>query len=156
MSTKIEAPEGVPQIVITREFDAPRDLVFRAHTDPDLLKRWLGPRRLRMTVERMELRDGGRWQFTHYDGDNTHVFHGVHHGTPSPDSYVRTFEYAGASGHVSLETATFTEQDGRTTVRAVSAFQSVQDRDAAIASGMESGVVEGYQRLDELLATHPS
>lgn len=151
--TQIIAEPGVPQIVITREFDAPRELVYRAHTDPELLVRWLGPRRMTMTVERYEVRDGGTWRFIHRDTDGTEAgFHGVFHGTPSPDNLVRTFEFEGAPGHVSLETATFADHGGKTLVRTNAVFQSVEDRDAMIQSGMESGVNEGMERLDELLA----
>jgi uncharacterized protein YndB with AHSA1/START domain len=150
--TQIIAEPGVPQIVITRAFAAPRDLVYRAYTDPELLVRWLGPRRLTLTVERHDVRDGGTWRYIHRDTDGTEAaFHGVFHGTPSPDNLVRTFEYEGAPGHVSLETATFEERDGKTLVRTNAVFQSVEDRDAMIQSGMESGVNEGMERLDELL-----
>lgn len=151
--TQIIAEPGVPQIVITRAFDAPRELVYRAYTDPALLVQWLGPRRMTMTVERHEMRDGGTWRYIHRDTDGTEAgFHGVFHGTPSPDNLVRTFEYEGAPGHVSLETATFEDHGGRTLVRTNAVFQSVEDRDAMIQSGMESGVNEGMERLDELLA----
>jgi uncharacterized protein YndB with AHSA1/START domain len=152
--TQITAEEGTQQIVITRDFAAPRDLVFRAYTDPELLARWMGPRRLKTTIERYDVRDGGVWRFTHEDEQgNSFGFHGVHHGTPTPERFVRTFEFEGAPGHVSLETATLSEHDGVTTVRVVSVFQSVEDRDAMVAAGMETGVVEGYERLDEVLAS---
>lgn len=151
--TQITAEPGLPQIVITREFEAPRELVFRAYTDPELLVQWLGPRALTMTIDRYEVRDGGIWRFTHRgaDGDE-YAFHGVFHGTPSPDGIVRTFEFEGAPSHVSLETATFEEHGGRTLVRQNAVFQSVQDRDALAESDMEQGVNEGMERLDELLA----
>src|ERR1700691_784286 len=132
--TTITAEPGIPQIIITREFGAPRDLVFRAHTDPRLLVQWLGPRDLAMTIHRYDAR------------------HGVFHGDPSPDAIVQTFEFEGAPGHVCLQTATLAERGGKTLVRTVSAFQSVQDRDAMIASGMERGVHDSGERLAELLA----
>ncbi len=153
-TTRIVAEPGVPQIVITREFDAPRERLFRAHTDPEMLAQWLGPRRLTMIVERYDVRDGGIWHFIHRDTDgNEYGFHGVFHGTPSPeDGIVRTFEFEGAPGHVSLETLTFEDRDGMTLVCVNAVFQSVEDRDAMVESGMESGVNEGYERLDEMLA----
>ena len=152
-TTEIIAEPGIQQIVITREFDAPRELLFRAHTEPDLLVQWLGPRNLTMTVDRFEVRDGGTWRYLHRDADgNDYGFHGVFHGTPSPDGIVQTFEYEGAPGHVSLETLTFEEVEGRTRVRAVSVYQSVEDRDMMVQSGMEEGLNEGYDRLDELIA----
>ncbi len=151
--TQITAEAGVPQITMTCEFDAPRDLVFRAYTEPELLMQWLGPRDLTMTVEENEIRDGGRWRFIHTDaGGHEHGFHGVFHGTPSPDGIVRTFEYEGAPGHVSMETLTLTERGGRTLVRTVSSFQAVEDRDAMVASGMERGVHDSDERMTELLA----
>jgi uncharacterized protein YndB with AHSA1/START domain len=152
-TTAITAPAGLPYIEITRAFGASRDLLFRAHTEPELMVQWLGPRRLAMTVEHMEIRDGGTWHYTHRDaGGGAYGFHGVFHGTPSPDGIVQTFEYEGAPGHVSLDSLTFEESDGRTILHAKSVFQSVEDRDAMVASGMEGGLTEGYERLDELIA----
>jgi uncharacterized protein YndB with AHSA1/START domain len=151
--TQVIAAPGSPQIVMVREFDAPRELVFRAHMEPELLVQWLGPRQYRMTIDRYEVRDGGTWRYVHSDdAGNAYGFHGVFHGTPSMDGAVQTFEFEGAPGHVSLDTATFEDLGGRTRVRVNSVFQSVEDRDAMVKSGMESGVTEGYQRLDELLA----
>jgi uncharacterized protein YndB with AHSA1/START domain len=152
--TQIVAEPGVPQIVITREFDAPRELLFRAHVVPEMLVRWVGPRNLTMTIDQNDVRDGGKWRFVHRDGDgNEYGFRGIFHGDPSPDSTVRTFEYEGAPGHVSLETLTFAEQSGKTLLRVNAVYQSVADRDAMIASGMEDGVNDGYVRLDELTAS---
>ncbi|HEX5493158.1 MAG TPA: SRPBCC family protein [Mycobacteriales bacterium] len=151
--TQITAEPGIPQIVITREFDAPRDLVFRAYTEPDLVARWLGPHEMTMTVDQYDVRDGGRWRFVHTNPEGARFgFHGVFHGTPSVDSVVRTFEFEGVPGHVSMETLTLTELDGRTLMRTVSSFQSVEDRDGMIASGMERGVRESDERLDSLLS----
>ncbi|HEX5641119.1 MAG TPA: SRPBCC family protein [Thermoleophilia bacterium] len=149
---QISAPPGVPQIVTAVEFDAPRYLVFRAFMEPDLLAQWLGPRRVTMTIEEYDPRDGGRYRYTHHDPDgNTYSFRGVFHGEPSLEGAVQTFEYEGAPGHVSLDTLTLEEQGGRTTVRTNSVFQAVEDRDAMVQAGMEKGVTEGMQRLEELL-----
>ena len=152
--TEIIAEPGTQHIVIMREFDAPRELVYRAFTDAELLVQWLGPKRLMMTIERHELRDGGRYRYIHHDENGFEAgFHGVFHGEPSPDGgVVRTFEFEGYPGHVSLETLILEERDGKTLSRAISVFQSVEDRDGMIASGMESGVNEGNEKLDELLA----
>jgi uncharacterized protein YndB with AHSA1/START domain len=151
--TTITAEPGIPQIIITREFDAPRDLVFRAHTDPDLLVQWLGPRDLTTAIDRYEVRDGGTWRYVQTDAEgNTYGFHGVFHGDPSPDAIVQTFEFEGTPGHVCLQTAAFAERDSKTLLRTVSAFQSVEDRDAMVASGMERGVHDSGERLAELLA----
>jgi uncharacterized protein YndB with AHSA1/START domain len=151
--TQITATPGVPTIVIAREFAAPRDLVFRAHTDPDLLAQWLGPRELTTRIEVYEPRDGGKYRYVNVDADgNEYAFRGVFHGTPSPDLTVQTFEFEGMPGHVALETVTMEERDGRTLVRTVSSFQSVEDRDGIIASGMEHGVHDSDARMEELLA----
>jgi len=151
--TEITADPGIPLIVMTRDFDAPRDLVFRAYTEPQLLAQWLGPRDLITTVDRYDVRDGGRWRYVQKDPEGyEHGFHGVFHGQPSPEAIVQTFEYEGVPGHVMLETTTFEERGGTTLVRTVSSFQSVADRDGMVASGMERGVHEGDERLDDLLA----
>jgi uncharacterized protein YndB with AHSA1/START domain len=144
---------GVQRIEILREFDAPPEAVYRAHTDPELLVQWLGPRRLKMTLEHFEPRDGGTWRYTHHDDQgNAYGFHGVFHGTPSVTGITQTFEFEGAPGHVSLERVTFEDRGGKTLLRVLDVFQSVEDRDAAVASGMEGGYNEATERLDELLA----
>jgi uncharacterized protein YndB with AHSA1/START domain len=150
---KVTAEPGVPQIVTTREFDAPRALLYRAFTEPDLLAQWLGPRRFTMTIERFDLRDGGTWRYVHADdAGNAYGFHGVFHGDPSPDGIVQTFEFEGAPGNVSMDTLTLEEHDGKTTVRSNSVFQSVEARDAMVQSGMAEGMNDGYDRLDDVLA----
>lgn len=138
---------------VSREFDAPRDLIYRAHTDPELLAQWLGPRKYAMKIERWDVRDGGAWRFTHRDAEgNEYGFHGVFHGSPSPDGIVQTFEFEGAPGHVSLESLRLEERNGRTVVNTHSVYQSLEARDAMLQSGMADGMNEGYDRLDELVA----
>lgn len=155
--TKIIAEPGKQELFIIREFDAPRELVFRAYTDPDLLVQWLGPRYLTMTVETFERVSGGRWRYIQKDPDgNEYGFHGVHHEVLAPERIIQTFEFEGMpeSGHVILETAIFEAlPDGRTRVTGQSVFQSVEDRDGMVESGMETGVVEGFEQLDALLET---
>jgi uncharacterized protein YndB with AHSA1/START domain len=149
----LTAEPGVPQITTTREFDAPREILFRAHTEPDMLVQWLGPRDLTMTVDRLDNRDGGTWRFIHRDADgNEFGFHGVFHGAPSVDGIVRTFEFEGFPGHVSLETLTLEDRAGKTLVGTNVVFQSIADRDGMLQSGMERGYNESMDRLDELLA----
>lgn len=151
--TTINAPAGQPFIDVQREFQAPRDLVFRAFTEPELLAQWLGPRKYEMIVDEYDVRAGGSWRYRHRGADGTeHAFHGVFHGDPSPDRMVQTFEYEGAPGHVSLDQLVLEELDGATVVRTHSVFQSVAARDAMIENGMEGGMNEGFDRLDELLA----
>ncbi len=151
--TQIIAEPGVPQLLINREFSAPRDRVFRAYTDPDLLARRLGPRSVTTTIEDLDPRHGGIWRYVSRDAaGNEYGFRGVFHGAPSSDGFIQTFEFEGAPGHVCMETITFEDRDGGTLMRQNSIFQSVADRDAMIEAGMETGVIEGFERLDELLA----
>ncbi|MGH2540077.1 MAG: SRPBCC family protein [Actinomycetota bacterium] len=151
---QITAEPGVPQIVTSREFDASRDLLYRAFTEPDLMAQWLGPRKYTMKVERFDLRDGGTWRYVHIDdAGNEYGFHGVFHGDASLDGIVQTFEFEGAPGHVQMDTVTFEEHGGGTTVRTNSVFQTVEARDAMVEHGMTEGMTEGYERLDELLNT---
>lgn len=158
-STKITAEPGKQEIFITREFDAPRDLVFKAFVDPKLIVQWLlGPRKhgLTMTLDKFEPRTGGVYRFIHRDQQgNEYAFHGSIHEVLTPERIVQTFEFEGLpeKGHVSLETARFEElPGGRTKLITQSVFQSVADRDGMLQSGMEEGVNDSYDRLDELLA----
>jgi len=138
-----------------REFDAPRELVFKAHTNPNLFAQWIGPRGLTTTLEAFEPVSGGKWRFTQTDKDgNEFGFHGVFHEV-SLERVIQTFEFDGLpeSGHVTLETMTLEElPNGRTRLTAQSVFQTVSDRDGMVQAGMEHGVNEGYERLDEILA----
>lgn len=150
--SQLTAEPGSHQIIVTREFHAPRQLLFRAWTDPQLLKQWLGPRRLEMIVDHYYARDGGSYRYVHREPDGTeHGFHGVFHGDPSPDGMIQTFEYEGAPGHVSLDTLRMEERGGKTIVHINSVHQTVESRDAALASGMGDGLEEGFQRLEELI-----
>jgi uncharacterized protein YndB with AHSA1/START domain len=152
--TEITAEPGMPQIIVTREFTAPRDLVFRAYTEPDLLAQWLGPRDLTMTIDRYDAHDGGTYRYIHTAADGTEFrFRGVFHGDPAPHAIVQTFEYEGTPGHVALDSISLEERDGTTLVRTVSSFSSVEDRDYMVVEGMEQGVRESSERLDELLTT---
>lgn len=155
IETRITAEPGKQELFITREFDAPPELVFKAHTDPDLFARWIGPRGLTTSIEKFEPVSGGRWRFVQKDKDgNEYAFHGIFHEV-SPERLIQTFEFEGLpeSGHVTLETMRLEAlPNGRTRLTAQSVFQSVADRDGMIQSGMERGINEGYERLDELLA----
>jgi uncharacterized protein YndB with AHSA1/START domain len=153
-TTSVTAEPGVPFIDISRVFDAPRDLVFRAHTDPELLVQWLGGDKYDMIVDRYDVRDGGTWRYVHRDGDgNEWGFHGVFHGEPTRDGMVQTFEFEGAPGYVSLDALTLEDvEHGRTRVRIHSVHQSIEGRDAMVAAGMATGLSAGYRRLDELIA----
>jgi uncharacterized protein YndB with AHSA1/START domain len=153
--TKITAEPGKQEIVITREFDAPKELVFKAFTDPELYTQWLGPRGFTMTLETFEPRNGGTWRYVHKDKEgNEYAFHGVYHDVTAPERIISTFEFEGLpeKGHVVLETARFEALPGnRTKLTSQAVFQSVEDRDDEIQSGMEEGVNDSYDRLAELL-----
>ena len=151
--TIITAEPGRQELFISREFDAPRELVFKAHTDPKLYVQWLGPRGYEMRLETFEPVSGGRYRYLHKDRDgNEYGFHGTFHEM-SLERMVQTFEFEGFAGHVSLDSMTLEELPGdRTKVTVHSVFQSVSDRDSMIQSGMERGVNDGYERLDELFA----
>jgi uncharacterized protein YndB with AHSA1/START domain len=153
--TRITAEPAKQEIIITRDFDAPRALVFRAFTDPNLYVQWLGPRGLTTTLEMFEPRNGGSWRYIQTDQDgNEFAFHGVNHEVLPPERIIGTFEFDGLpeTGHVILQTARFKELPGnRTKLTSQSVFQSVEDRDGMLQSGMEAGVNDSYERLDELL-----
>ncbi len=153
--TEIIAEPGKQELFIIREFGARRELVFKAFTDPDLYVQWLGPRGLEMTLETFEPRSGGSWRYIQKDHEgNEFAFHGVNHEVTAPERIIGTFEFEGLpeSGHVILETARFEElSDDKTKLTSQSVFQSVEDRDGMLMSGMEEGINDSYNRLDELL-----
>lgn len=154
-ATTITAEPGQPVIEIAREFRATPEQLLRAHVEPEFLKRWLGPARLAMEIDEMDVRHGGRYRFRHCDHatGNEFAFRGVFHGEATVDGIMRTFEYEGAPGHVSLEQLWFDDLgDGRCLLRARAVHGSVEARDAMIEAGMEVGVNEGYAKLDALLA----
>ena len=141
------------EIAQTRVFDAPRALVFQAHTDPTLIPQWWGRRNDTTTVDQMDLRPGGAWRFiTRGDDGDENAFHGVYREIVPPARLVQTFEWEGLPGHVSVETMTLEEQDGQTKMTVTSRFDTVEDRDGMLGSGMEEGASETWVRLAELLA----
>jgi uncharacterized protein YndB with AHSA1/START domain len=152
--TTVTAEPGKQELFITREFDAPRELVHRAHVDPQLYVQWLGPHGYEMTLEAFEPVSGGKYRYVHKDRDgNEYRFHGSFHEI-SVERMIQTFEFEGYPGHVSLDCMTLEELPGGRTKAAIhSIFESVADRDGMVESGMEKGVREGYERLDEVLAT---
>lgn len=154
--TTITAEPGKQELFITRKFDAPRELVFKAHTDPEIYAKWLGPRELTTTFEIFEPVSGGRYRFIQKDkAGNEYAFHGVNHEVTAPERIIGTFEFEGLpeAGHVTLETLKLEAlPNNRTRLVAHSVFQSVADRDGMVQAGMENGVIEGYEQLDELLS----
>lgn len=152
-ATTLVAEPGRQEIVLRRVLDAPRELVLKTMTDPSLIPNWWGPKGLTTVVEKMDVRPGGAWRFVQRDPDgNEFAFNGVYHQVLPPERLVYTFEFEGVPGHVLLETVTFEELDGKTRLTDRSVFQTVEDRDAMVQSGMESGAKETMDRLAELLA----
>jgi uncharacterized protein YndB with AHSA1/START domain len=151
--TEITADPKVPLVRIVREFEAPPSEVFRAHTDPELVVQWLGPRRLQMRIDHWDCRNGGSYRYVHSSDGIVHAFRGCFHEVRPPGLIVQTFTYEGFPDGVALERLVLEELDGgRTRLVATSLVDSFEGRDAFLASGVEEGVNEGYQRLDELLA----
>ena len=149
--TTITAQPGTPFIDIEREFDATPAQVFRACTEPDLVAKWLGPRDLEIEVVEYDVRPGGSYRYIHRRAGEEYGFRGVFHSVAKNESVVQTFEFDGAPGQVCLETVTYEDLGGRTRLRTHSVFPSVETRDAALASGMEHGINDSYDKLSELL-----
>ena len=151
--TQIVSDPDVPLVRIVREFDAPRDKVFRAHTEPDLIAQWLGPRNLTMTIDHFDCRTGGSYRYIHSRDGEDYGFHGSFHEVRPNELIVQTFTFEGMPDGVALEKMVLEDiGDGRTRLTATSLVDSFADRDAFVASGMEAGVIEGYERLDDVLA----
>ena len=141
------------EIVSERVFDAPRDQVWAAYTDPELIPQWWGPRSAPVSVDVMDVRRGGAWRFVHRDSEGNEVgFRGTYREVTPPERIVQTFEWEGMPGHVIVETLTLEDLGGRTKVTGVSLFHTTEERDGMLASGMEGGLTETHDRLAELLA----
>jgi uncharacterized protein YndB with AHSA1/START domain len=140
------------EIRVERVFDAPRDVVFKAYTDPELIPQWWGPHETTTIVDVMDVRDGGSWRFIAQSSEGETAFRGTYREVTPPERVVQTFEWEGMPGHVSVETAEFEDLGEQTKVVTTSVFESRGDRDGMLQSGMESGLNETYERLDQLLA----
>jgi len=152
-TTKVTLPSDL-EILVTREFDAPRDIVYKAMTDPKLIPQWWGPRSDAITVDKMEVRPGGKWRFVATGPNGNYAFRGEYREIIPGEKIVQTFEFEPMAGHISVETATLTDlPGGRTLFTTRSVFTSKEDRDGMVQSGMESGLRESYDRFDELLAS---
>jgi uncharacterized protein YndB with AHSA1/START domain len=151
----ITAPEGVPFIDIEREFDAPVAAVFRAHAEPDLIKQWLGPNGYEMDIDHYDFTSGGGYRYVHRNPEGQEfAFNGVFHVVRENDFAIQTFEFEGFPDVVSIESLTFQDLgNGRTRLRAHAVYPTLEARDGMIASNMEVGVVEGYERLDKVAAS---
>lgn len=150
--TAIRVPEGLPLIEIVREFDAPPEKVYRAHVDGALAMRWMGPRDIESRIDHWDARTGGSWRYVSGRGEDEFAFFGSFHELRPAERIVQTFTYEGFPDGVALEILRLEPlEGGRCRLTAVSVGESVEGRDAMVASGMESGIVEGYEKLDELL-----
>lgn len=150
--TTITADPALPTIQIVREFDHPVSRVFRAYTDPDLFARWIGPRSLTTEVEEWDCTTGGKYRYLNRADGQEYRFFGSFHEVRPDERIVQTFTFEGFPDGVSLETGTFEDLgDGRTRLTLLSVVDTMEARDAMLASGMQTGVVEGFEKLDELL-----
>lgn len=152
-TTEYTIEPGKHELVSTVVLDAPRELVFKAYTDPKLFAKWWGPSRYENRIEKFDSRPGGSWRVVHVGADGSeHGFHGVNHDVVTNERICQTFEYEGVPGHVALQTATFEDLgNNKTRITAQIVFQSVMDRDGMVASGMRSGADESMERLQTLL-----
>lgn len=150
----LDIPAGVPWIDFTREFDAPVEAVFTAHRDPELVKQWLGPDGYEMTIERWDFVSGGGYRYTHRDGENVYGFHGTFHTVRENELAIQTFEFEGAPDEVAIEFMRFVDLGGgRCRLEGRSVGRTVEGRDAMVESGMETGMAQGYDRLDAIVST---
>lgn len=142
------------EIVLTRTFDAPRDLIFEAHTSCEHMSRWWGPRGYEIADCEIDFRPGGKWRIVHRDPEgNEYGFRGEYREIERPERITWTFEFEGMPGQISVETLTLVEEDGRTTLTATSVYDSVEARDAMLQTDMEAGARETWERLAEYVQT---
>lgn len=147
---------GKQEMTMTRVFDAPRELVFKAMTDPKLMPKWWGPRDHWTRVDKMDVKPGGSWRFINGDSSgNEYGFHGVYHSVDAPERIVQTFEFEGAPGHVALESVLLEELGDKTKLVQHAVYQAVEDLEAMLQTGMQTGATETNDRLAELLADLP-
>jgi uncharacterized protein YndB with AHSA1/START domain len=139
---------------MSRVFDAPRELVWQVCTNPELVSRWWGPRDVTTIVDKMDLKVGGVWRYIHKDAEgNVYAFNGVYKEVEPPRRLAYTFEFEPMAGHISTDTITFEElPDGKTRLTARTTFDTLEDLEGMLQSGMEGGAVETWDRLEELLA----
>jgi uncharacterized protein YndB with AHSA1/START domain len=142
------------EISLSRDFDAPRELVFEAFSKPEHVARWWGQKDSTLPVCEMDFRPGGAWRFVEHAADgNDYGFRGEYRDIVRPERITWTFEFEGAPGHIVVETMTFEDLGGRTRIIGTSVFDTVEDRDEMYNSGMARGASEAYDRLDVVLQT---
>jgi uncharacterized protein YndB with AHSA1/START domain len=152
-ATEIITPPGEPVIEVRRFLKAPPELVFRVLTEGEYVRRWWGPRRLEISECEVDLRVGGSWRIVHRAPDGTEfAFHGKFLELDPPRRRVGTWVYEGAPEHEATETLMLEPVDGGTMLVSTMVHDSVESRDTHVASGMEEGIIDSYERLDEVLA----
>jgi uncharacterized protein YndB with AHSA1/START domain len=152
-TTEIEIPDDEPVINVRRCFKAPPELVYKALTEPEYIRRWFGPRRLEITECEADLRVGGTWRVVHRAPDGAEfVFGGTFLELDPPHRRVGTFRWDGAPEHEAVETFEITAVDGGSLVTSSTRHSSREGRDMHVANGMETGIIESHERFDELLA----
>jgi uncharacterized protein YndB with AHSA1/START domain len=151
---KVTAPEGLPFVDFEREFDAPVEAVFAAHRDPALVARWLGPDGYQIDMTEWDFRSGGTWNYVHRDPEgNTYEFRGMFHTVRENEFAIQTFEFLGYPDTVSIESMRFEDLgNGRSRLSGHAVYPTLEARDGMVASGMETGMREGYDRLEALAA----
>lgn len=151
----VSVPDGVPFIDFSRELDFPVADVFEAHRDPELIVQWLGPRGLKMEIDHYDFTTGGTYKYTHTGPDGVaYDFTGIFHTVRENEFAIQTFEFSGYPDVVSIESQTFEDLgDGRTRLTAHGVYPTMEARDGMAGSGMEEGLGEGYDRLEELLTS---
>jgi uncharacterized protein YndB with AHSA1/START domain len=153
---KVEAPEDRPVTIMSRAFDAPRDLVFKAHSSCEHVSKWWGPRRHSFASCEMDFVEGGAWRYVLRDADGSeYPFKGEFLEIQAPERLIWTFifDVEPFNEHAGVETMIFSEEDGQTTLTVTSVYPSIEIRDAVVSTGMVEGAAETYERLEEYAAT---
>jgi uncharacterized protein YndB with AHSA1/START domain len=140
------------QVVMERVFDAPRETVWKAMTDPDSIKQWWGPRYLTTTIDKMDVKPGGVWRFIHHDPEGReYAFNGTYREIVPPERLSLTFEFEGVPGHIILQTLILDEQEGKTKLTSIADYEGIEDLEGMVNAGMEEGARESWDRLAELI-----
>jgi uncharacterized protein YndB with AHSA1/START domain len=140
------------EILLTRVIDAPRELVFKAYTDPKAIPQFWGPRKYTTVVDKMDVRPGGKWRFIQKDEEGQEfAFNGEYREVKAPEKLVHTFEFEPLAGHIAVEHVTFEDMGDKTKIVDRMNFDNKEDRDGMVESGMESGAAELWDRFEELV-----
>ena len=152
IKTNFIAKPGKKEVVLETVYDVPPEVVWKICNDPGLIPQWWGPKEYTTTVEMMDVKPGGHWRFIQKDSSgNEYAFNGEYKKVVEPERIVETFEFEGMPGHIVEDTVTFEDLGGRTRLKTISLFKSIEDRDGMLQSGMEAGSRESRDRLGELI-----